>query len=100
MKNRMENKRETKRERVWIEMSVLLVVIIGFGIKRGFNYPLAYDVLMCVTLIVLDVLDMLFKFSEETYKRIKIVRKILKVLFWIGVCISRFFGYDSLLIRW
>ncbi len=89
---------DSRREHELIETSVYILLLVFLGIKKGFNYPVAYGIIVCIVLILLDIYDMFFKFSDRAYKRVMIIRKILKVTFWIGAGLSRFFGYDSMLI--
>ena len=96
----VKNKMDNKRDHEWIEMSIYVVLLIVLGIKKGFNYPVAYGIIVCIVIALLDIYDIIFSFSDVVYKRIKIVRKILKISFWIGAGFSMFFGYDSMLIEW
>ncbi len=89
---------ENTRDHELIETSVYIVLLIILGIKIGFIFPVAYGIFVCIVLSLLDIYDMIFKFSDRTYKRILIIRKVLKITFWIGAILSRFFSYDSLLI--
>ncbi len=64
---------DNKRDYEWIKFTVLFIMIIAIGIKKGFNYPFTFDAVICIILILLDILDIVFKFSDVTYRRIKTV---------------------------